>query len=473
MIKRLFTASATLLLALGLAAAPAAATPVAPGAAAPMLRNDTPRGIKVTPLAAATRPSKDKASPRDMAANSKATRAAYDKKYAALNGQPSTLATSCPAVCYAYAERSQTFSQPTTATGVEADFTIAKPTVLSWDHHSLAETVVSQAGTGGDNVIEAGWTVDPTLNGGSNEPHLFAFFWVNGTPMGYNTADFLSAGGAITLGSSLAAHVGLTKNIEWEHFGAGCGCTQGWWLRYDGSFVGVYPDTEWAGAFTSPRTVQNYGETAVSQTPSQTDMGNGDIATSVVPGQGAQIANLNILGAGAPAAGYTGGLTTLPDRWNRYDSSSTSFRYGGPGGNVTVASTTTPSAHDCSGVGTGNDPSGWGSICFYDGIVGGVPVTKIASMEGAAGASCRTNYGTAGAVVIPAGSGTDMIVNTSYKQIKIYANATCTGATFYTINGVGRVTMPAPYANAANLSFIVTGTYIPCATGYPGTAPTC
>lgn len=384
---------------------------------------------------------------------------------ASKKGQVSTFATSCASPCYGYAERNQTFSQPTAATGALATFSVHKPERRSWDYHTLAEMAICD--TTHDNCVEAGWTVDNALNGDDN-PHFFVFWWLSGVGQGYNTSDFLVSGSApVTPGQDINSYVGTaTLPIQWEHFGAGCGCTQGWWLSNASTFIGVYPDTLWTGAFTSPATVQNFGEVALSQTPSQTDMGNGDIATSAVGTQGAVISNLNILGTGAPAAGYTGGTITYPDRWNRYDSSSVAFRYGGPGGNVTVASTTTPSSHDCSGVGVGTDPSGWGAICAYDGISAGVPITKIKELDGAAGASCRTNWGSTAV-----GAGTDMIVNSSYKKIDLYSTNNCTG-TKLTL-GLGRTTLPAPYANATNLSLIVTSSYVTCATGYPTTAPTC
>lgn len=387
----------------------------------------------------------------------------------ALKGKPpggfTTLATACSSPCYAYAERHQTFSQPTAATGALATFSVHKPERRAWDYHTLAEMAICDASH--DNCVEAGWTVDNALNG-DNNPHFFVFWWLNGVGQGYNTSDFQVSGTApVTPGQDVNSYVGTaTLPIKWEHFdNATCGCTSGWWLSNNTSFIGVYPDTLWSGGFTSPGTVQNFGEVTLSQTPSQTDMGNGDIATSAAPTQGAAISNLQITGTGAPAAGYTGSVVTYSDRWDVYSSSSTAFRYGGPGGNVTVPANPA-GANDCSGVGKGTDPSGWGEVCFYDGISAGSGVTKIASLDGAAGASCRTGYGSSAL-----GLGTDMVVNASYKKIDLYSTNNCTG-TKLTL-GLGRTTLPAPYANATNLSFIVTSSYVTCATGYPTTAPTC
>lgn len=388
-------------------------------------------------------------------------------------GPVSTRATACSSPCYKYAGRTIFFT--TSPTGVEADFSIHKPQLRTWDYHSLAEMAVSRTATsGGANTVEAGWTVDRSFTG-SDQPMFFVFWWLKGVGQGYNTSDFQVSGSAtVTPGQNINSLVGQTKNLEWEYFGpangCGAGCTEGWWLRWDGSFVGVYPHTLWSSAgetFQTPEYAQNFGEVVLDQEPSQSQMGNGDIATSAVPAQGASINNLGILGTGSPSTYTSDFTTTNADRWNRYNTSATSFKYGGPGGNVTVASTTSPSAQDCSGVGTGNDPSGWGAVCLYDGIVSGVPVTKIAEMEGAAGSICRTGYGSGSL-----GAGTDMVVNTSYKKLEFYATNNCTGSVL-NITGVGRVTLPAPYANAANLSFKVTGNYIACATGYPTTRPTC
>lgn len=420
-----------------------------PADAAPLRKPITPAGVKVKALKTA-----------------KTSKTA--KKGNPDPGAITTKATACSSPCYKYAGGYQDALGSTSATGASAVFTVHKPTVRSWDYHSLAEIALSAPGTGGDNVVEAGWTVDPGLNGGSTDPHFFVYWWENGVGKGYNTADFLVSGTApLTPGQNVNSLVGSTVTLKWEHFGAGCGCTQGWWLSNGASFIGVYPDTTWAGsAFTQVDLVRNFGEATLSQEPSQSQMGNGDRATSVVPAQGAQISSYTLHGTGAPAAGYVGYVTTTADRWNTYNSSATALRFGGPGGNTTINSTTAPSAQDCSGVGVGNDPSGWGAVCAYNSISAGVPVSKYKEIDGAAGASCRTGWQT------PI-SGTLMITNTSYKRIQIFPNGTCTGGTSYTITGVGRVTMPAPYNTAAALSLIVTSTYVTCATGYPTTAPTC
>lgn len=445
MIKRIVGAALVSLLALGLASAPAVA-------AAPA--STKPTGIKVKPLAGKA-----------------------NKKLNAYKGSPTAPRvkfSTCASPCFNYSGRRQTFSQPTNATGASADFSIHKPMVRSWDYHSLAEMAVIQTGVGGNNVVEAGWTVDDALNGGSTDPYFFVFFWINGAPQGYNTADFQLAGSPpVTPGTSVNSLVGTTKTIKWEFFGAGCGCTQGWWLSFNGSFVGVYPETLWgAGVFTSPLEVQNYGELVIDQYPSQSKMGNEHNATSANPSQGASISNLAVYGTGAPAAGYTSDLPlTDPVRWTKYNNSSTTFHYGGAGGNDGIVSTTTPSSNDCAAQGVSTDPTGWGAVCFYDNKVGAVPTIKRAQFDGGTGTACRANYGTADGG--PPGTNPIRVVATvPYQRVQVYASANCTGTN--TMLGGGVSTLAAPYSAAAHLSFkMTTNTGTGCSANYPTNKPSC
>lgn len=431
-------ATAVLVAVLG-ASVPATAAPVSGS-----LRAATPAGISVKPLA-----------------NGKA-----NKKLVPFKGNPkkaggvTTLATACtPNPCYIYNERSQSFSQPTNATGTSVSMTVAKPTMLSWDYHSLAEALVSN----GTNRVEAGWTVDTALNGDS-DPHLFVFWALSGAGQGYNTGDFLAAGGAtIAPGDNINSLVGTSKVLQWEHFGAGCGCTQGWWLKWDGSFVGVYPDTLWSGAFTSPDFASHYGELVLDQTPSQSKMGNNHNATSANPAQGASFSSYTVLGTGAPAASYSAGVSTDGVRWPKYNNSSTEFHYGGPGGNDMLPSSTSPSSNDCAAQGVGTDPSGKGAACVYTGFSGGVGTTKSFQRDGGIGTACQ-NLG--------ASPSAEHVANTTYFKLAFWPTTNCTGAGFI-VHNTGQFTFAAGFRNTASLSMSITTTPTTCATGYPGTKPTC
>lgn len=426
------------LLAVTGAAVPAAAAPVSGS-----LRADTPAGISVKPLA-----------------NGKA-----NKKLVPFKGNPkkaggaTTLATSCPTPCFIYNERSQTFSQPTNATGTSVSMTVAKPTMLSWDYHSLAEALVSN----GTNRVEAGWTVDDALNG-DLDPHFFVFWWLNGVGQGYNTADFLAAGGAtIAPGDNVNSLVGTSKTLAWEHFGASCGCTQGWWLKWDGSFVGVFPDTLWSGAFTSPDFASHYGELVLDQKPSQSKMGNNHNATSASPTQGASFSSYTVLGTGAPAASYSAGVSTDGVRWPKYNNSSTEFHYGGPGGNDMIPAVGSPSSNDCAAQGVSTDPSGAGAACLYNAFSGSQGTVKVAQRDaGSTGTACQN----------VSGLSLEHVANSSYRKLAFWPSTNCTGAGFI-VHTTGNFTFAAGFRNLANMSMSITTTPTTCATGYPGTKPTC
>ncbi len=64
------------------------------------------------------------------------------------------------------------------ASGAQASFTQADQTLSPNDSHTLTEIAVES--TKASQIVELGWTVDPSINGDSL-PHLFVFHWVNGT----------------------------------------------------------------------------------------------------------------------------------------------------------------------------------------------------------------------------------------------------------------------------------------------------
>jgi len=166
--------------------------------------------------------------------------------------------------------------QTATTDGVAANFKIAKPTVKSTDYHSLAEIAIESADE--QQIVEIGWTVDPTTFSGSSAPsapHLFAYHWVNGQETCYNGCGYVAYSGAtVAVGADLTSVIGQELTFAIQNTGTA------WWLGYNGQWIGYFPLTIWSGA-TPPATFahgglnQLFGEVALSTPTSCTDMGNG------------------------------------------------------------------------------------------------------------------------------------------------------------------------------------------------------
>jgi hypothetical protein len=240
--------------------------------------------------------------------------------------------TACSPTCYVYAGAKQT------VTNLGAGVRISKETpVLSGARHSLAELVVET--TNGAQVVEVGWIVDPVVNGDS-VPHLFVFNWVGGVPGCYNACGWLNAAGCSPCAGASLASVpdGTTKQFGIQYIPGAS--VPGWWVSYDGSFIGVFPSTDWTGAgqtFTSAGLVQAFGEVAEPLTAPDEhgDMGNGVLATGLPTALGGKISSLSLVSGGA-AAGWGTFFATTPSKWNVASLSTptaptTAFRFGGPG----------------------------------------------------------------------------------------------------------------------------------------------
>jgi hypothetical protein len=338
----------------------------------------------------------------------------------ALKGNPDqarTMMTACGSPCYSYAIKRQHYPA-TPADGVAINATIYKPTKLTTDPHTLWEITVESDDD--QQIVEVGWTVDTLVCGSvANSPCLFTFAWVNGVAKCYNGCDFVPAIGCAPycMGSPVTSLVGTTKGFAIQHISGA------WWVAFDGVWRGAWPDSVWTGAtpaatFTQSQYTQSFGEVAAGNDPTQTDMGNGVLAVSTSLGalaSGYQLVN------STGTASWASTVTTAADRWTVTDVSTTSFRYGGPGGNenLPIVSPT------CSGVGITPTWGGYGSYCPYANTSGGVPVTKIADWDPGAANVCVPNQGTADGIYT---TPIRVFENTMYTQFIWYRDANCAGS---------------------------------------------
>lgn len=229
--------------------------------------------------------------------------------------------------CYYYGGGQQS----ATSDGASVLVDIVKPVIAANGLHSLAELAVESANQ--QQVVEVGWIVDPVLNG-DNDPHIFVFKWVNGVAGCYNGCGWVAAMGApTTAGQSLAAHLGTIKSFAIQHLtNAQCGCTAGWWVAYNGSWMGAFPDTLWTSpTFTQAGVHQVFGEVALSDTTSTTDMGDPSVALATSTA-GARLNSYAMVNSGS--ANSLTLFATDSARWSSVYSPTTSvrsIRYGGQG----------------------------------------------------------------------------------------------------------------------------------------------
>lgn len=462
-------------------ATPAHAGPGAPGAGA----NGTAVTATPPPIAPGTKATMgrpgaaeaDKAPPPStpFSGSEKASAATKAKK---ADGGATTFATSCSGnpggVCYEYAGGQDL--AVSNATGANVKLTVHNTTLRSWDDHAVSELAVQSSLSGPSrNIAEA--LIYKDASGG---PIFDVYHWVGGVGQGYGAGFTLASPRPITPGDSLAGLVGGYVQFWWQYFGGGSGATPGWWLAYGANgataqWVGLFEDTRWTSqgqTFTDAQftTMQAFGELTCSQQPCQSHIGNGQLATTT---QGARAFGYDTTGTSASAPVFTN--WSLGELWTAAFVSNTEIRYGGPGGFDKIASTTSPSADDTPGVGTGTNPSGQGAFATYNSIASApIPSGKVTQIDGSAGPTCRGNVGTSAGY-----PGIRMVAMSLPWKVTVYPNGTCTGAGL-TLNH-GRIvlpTSPTNYQNLANFSYKVLGSASPatCAAGppvWPGSAPTC
>lgn len=186
---------------------------------------------------------------------------------------------------YQYAAGVQTFTGGANVAGFTANAMVTKPFLNSGATgcHSLVE-LAAQSGSSYGDIVEIGATVDPTVNGGSSDPHLFVYHWKNGATTCYNGCGWVdNASNPINAGASLATVASATfpanvKKFDLRHdTSVSCGSSSGgWWAAYDNVYVGCFPDSEWASpapTFPNATRIQAFWEVSSTGTVDCSDMG--------------------------------------------------------------------------------------------------------------------------------------------------------------------------------------------------------
>ena len=203
------------------------------------------------------------------------------------------------------------------ASAVESQgkFTQYQPQVAAGDYHSLAE----MAGESADamNIIEVGWTVDPSLNGDAN-PHLFVFHWVNGSPTCYNGCGWVQV--STTRYPGMPVTVSTKPETYAFRFDG-----SSWWVGYQGEWIGYFPGSLWAGQFTHLDITQWFGEVAAAGPTPCSQMGDGVLGT----GTGAALVAAEKL-TGSPGAPLPGEVTDA-SYYALGAITGMGHRFGGPG----------------------------------------------------------------------------------------------------------------------------------------------
>jgi hypothetical protein len=210
------------------------------------------------------------------------------------------------------------------ADGARGDFRVADPEVAKGECHSLAELAVESAD--GKQIVEVGWIVDPEQFGGSTQPHLFVFHWVNGQPACYNDC----AGGGFVPTSELAGaelSSGGEADLSIRYAGGR------WVIEEDGYIqIGYYPESLWRNAgvtFTKAGLTQWFGEVAAgpNTTSPCSQMGTGELPSAGASAD--EITDMALIG-GPRSVPSPGLYHTDPYQVERV--SGNAIRFGGPGG---------------------------------------------------------------------------------------------------------------------------------------------
>jgi len=204
--------------------------------------------------------------------------------------------------------------------GSWANLTIEQPTLADGDFHTLAEIAVQSPDEKHLQAVEVGWNVDRSVNG-DTDPHLFVFYWKDGVPQCYNACGFTQYSKTVKPGDTLP--VNTQKRFGIQH------ASGVWWIAYNSEWIGYFPDSNWAGKYTKGGYVQWFGEVATvkGEVPCS-QMGNGKLPDN---GLAARIGSVSM--TNGPVVKME---EQLPDKYYEMamaDSvTTTTFRYGGPGG---------------------------------------------------------------------------------------------------------------------------------------------
>lgn len=178
--------------------------------------------------------------------------------------------------------------------GTHANMSVYKPKLADYDDHSLAE--IAMRSSDRKQTVEVGWTVDPLVNKGSLEPHLFVFFWVDGVGQCYNTEcegwEQKSAG--VFPGGKLPVGVPVRMGIQFFN--------DAWWVAFGTEWIGKYPASNWKGKFTEGNLVQWFGEVASPSLDPCSTMGRDFPAIDKTSVNSARIGTISITLPDAPAS---------------------------------------------------------------------------------------------------------------------------------------------------------------------------
>ena len=237
---------------------------------------------------------------------------------ASLSGS-ATGASAAGGATYYSAGATQTVSDSTAI----ANFGVAAPTLTAGDYYSTAE-ILAKGGAGGNDSVEIGWTVNPSLNGDSL-PHLFVYWTKAGVGQCYNAGcpGYTAYSGATyTAGQALTAGVYLRLGVV--HSGGA------WWFWASttagvGGYFGYVSDTSWTTAWSTFSTLQAFGQVGVSAAAPTTQMGNGICADST---------SALTIGSVTYTTSATVNLAAFATDSNKYSAtmlSARTLRYGGDG----------------------------------------------------------------------------------------------------------------------------------------------
>lgn len=245
-----------------------------------------------------------------------------------------------PTTAFAAAARSVNFHyagayQVVAAEGTYANLVVGKPKLATDDYHTLAEIAVQAGPSAARNIVEVGWTVDRGVNGGSSDPHLFVYHWVDGKESCYNACGFVQYSRTVFPGDKLAQ--GTVKRMGVQYFNGA------WWIAFESEWVGYFPGALWNNRYTKSDAIQWFGEVASSTLKPCSGMGTGVHPTDEFAS--ARLGTINLLNAGAPPsvslnvqspqpAGITAASSTGPVYAGIRTSSARTVRYGGPGAGV-------------------------------------------------------------------------------------------------------------------------------------------
>ena len=204
--------------------------------------------------------------------------------------------------------------QTGSATTSSAKFAQYNPTVGVQDYHSLVEMAGESADA--SNIIEVGWTVDPSTNHDSL-PHLFVFHWINSSPTCYNAC------GWVQVSQTRFPGMPVTQTKTGQLYAFKFDGTN-WWVGYQGEWIGYFPGSLWNGQFTQFGFTQWFGEVAASSEQPCTQMGSGVFGTS----NGAAVVSAEKFGT---SSAVLPGTNTEAQYYNTGSFTTKSYHLGGPG----------------------------------------------------------------------------------------------------------------------------------------------